>query len=508
MVMDQSRRIINNSIYLYAKMCITIFISLYTVRLLLSALGVVDYGVYNVIGGMIAIFGFLNSSMAMVTQRFMSYHSHDKVMSLHVFNITIVIHFLIAIFTLLLLESILPLLFDKFINIPDNRIDAGVFVYHVTAITTALMVMTVPYEAVLNAHENMLYFSIVGLFESLLKLLIAIVVVYTFSDKLCVYALCTLGQAFIVLLIMMVYCHRKYAECIFSIRNNWDTSLFKEMSSFLGWNFINQFSLIVSGNGINLILNHFFGPVLNAAQSVAQQIRGQSQALSASLQKAFTPIIAKSEGEGNREKMIYSTLCDTRYTTFMFLVIGVPLFLYTEEILNLWLETVPEWAALFVKYVMVMALLERLFYPLVLAIQAEGTIKGYLVWNTLLNLLQIPVLYFVFIQGATPDWLFIVQVVVGNVLTIVPTLYYANKNCGFAITRIFMDAVLPLSVCAIIAVMAGNLLSFIYNPQALFILITSVVLVECVLTIMFYFWGMKKNEREQIINFAKMHLKK
>ena len=506
--MDQSRRIINNSIYLYAKMCITIFISLYTVRLLLSALGVVDYGVYNVIGGMVAIFGFLNSSMAMVTQRFMSYHSHDKVMSLHVFNMTVVIHFLIAIFTLILLESILPLLFDKFINIPEDRIDAGVFVYHVTAITTALMVMTVPYEAVLNAHENMSYFSIVGLFESLMKLLVAFVVVYTLADKLYIYALCTLGQTFVVLFIMLVYCHRKYAECKFSFRNNWDISLFKEMSSFLGWNFLNQFSLIVSGNGINLILNHFFGPVLNAAQSVAQQIRGQSQALSASLQKAFTPVIAKSEGEGNREKMIYSTLCDTRYTTFMFLVIGVPLFLYTEEILNLWLETVPEWAVLFVKYVMVMALLERLFYPLVLAIQAEGTIKGYLVWNTLLNLLQMPVLYVAFSQGATPDWLFIIQMVVGNLLTLIPSLYYAHKNCGFTITRIFADAVVPLSVCAIIAVMVGNMFSFIVEPQSLVVLIISVVLVDFVLTIIFYLWGMKKNEREQIISFAKLHLTK
>lgn len=493
--MTDSKKVINNSIYLYGKMCITMFISLYTVRLLLNALGVVDYGIYNVIGGIVAIFGFFNTSMVTVTQRFLSYYNHNLDTSKKVFNISIVIHFIIALFIILLLESVKPLLFEHFINIPTNRLHIANIVYHISVISTAITITTVPYEASINAHENMLYFSVVGIIESILKLSVALTVIYTNEDKLLIYALGTLFQIIIILMLQRIYCRIKYTECKLNIRKNFDKNIFLEMMQFLGWSFINQFSLAFSGNGINLILNHFFGPALNAAQSVTSQLRNMSLALAANIMKAFSPVIVKSEGEGDRQHMLLATMYSTKYSCFLFLILGIPIFLNTEYILSIWLKNIPEWCVVFTKYIMLQALLERLFYPLSIAISAQGKIKGYSIMNSTLTFFQLPCLFIAFYFNAAPYWLYIIQIVLSNLLTGLGTLYFSNKNCNLKISHFISKIIIPITFSLIIALTIGYLVKNLIVINNLFLLIVFSLFIDIIYITLFYITAISTKEK-------------
>lgn len=499
--MGNSKRVINNSLYLYAKMCITVFISLYTVRLLLSSLGIVDYGIFNVIGGVIAMFVFFNASMASVTQRFLSYHNHDVLIAKKVFNISIVIHLAISLLVIVLLEICRPVIFEYLVNIPEDRIYIANVVYHISAISTAFTIMTVPYEASLNAHENMLYFSIVGLFESIFKLSVAIIVTKTNQDKLLVYSFLTLLQTIVLLLLQRIYCRMKYEECRINIKAYYDKRTFKEMTSFLGWNFINQFSLAVSGNGINLVLNHFFGPVLNAAQGVATQIKNLSQALSANILKAFAPVIVKSEGEGNREHMLLSTMYSIKYSCFLFLILGIPIFLKTEVVLSLWLKDIPEWCVVFVRFVLLQAFLERLFYPLFLAISAQGEIRGYSIYNALLSFLQLPVLFVFFSFEARPYWLYIIQLFFSNFLVAFITMHYCNKNCGLKYAVLFKTVLLPIFFLFFVTIVIGEAVSSVYNVDSLLSLIVFSIIIDVLFFILFYTIAISSKEKSIIKSY-------
>jgi len=301
--MSTSTRIIKNTGFLYAKMAITVFISLYSTRLILNALGASDYGIFNVVGGAIAMLGFLNASMAVATQRFMSYSEgegdieHIK----QIFNNSLILHVIIALIVGIILISLKPILFDYLLNIESAKIDAAKWIYYFMIVSTIFTIVTVPYDATMNAHENMLYYSIIGIIQSLLNLGCAIIITRVTNDKLIWYGGLMALISMFVLLIMIVYCKRKYNECLFKPIRYYDKSTMKEITSFAGWNFIGGAASIISGYGIGLVLNVFYGTIANAAQGIANQISGQLGALGSNIKKAFNPVITKSEGAGERE---------------------------------------------------------------------------------------------------------------------------------------------------------------------------------------------------------------
>ncbi len=268
-------------------MGITVFISLYTTRLILESLGASDFGVFNIIGGAIVMLGFLNSTLANATQRFMSYAEGEGnlLKKKKVFNVSIVLHAGVALATgIILLIAMYPF-FHGVLNIPSERVFAAKIIYLCTLLSTLLTIVNVPYDAIMNAHENMLYYSLVGIFESLLKLLVAFACVYTSSDKLILYGILMALIPFITLSIMKIYCHRKYEECVFGLHRYWDVSLVKQITSFFSWNFLTAISSLASFYGTGLVLNHFFGTVLNAAQGIANQVNGQLSNFSLNLMK-------------------------------------------------------------------------------------------------------------------------------------------------------------------------------------------------------------------------------
>ena len=298
-----ANRVIKNTGYLYAKMAITMFVSLYTTRLILNALGASDFGIYNIVGGAIAMLGFLNASMAGATQRFMSYAEGegDKEKQKYIFNISVVLHAGIAVFVAVVLLVAGYFFFNGILNIPTERIGAAKVVYLSLIISTLLTVMNVPYDAVMNAHENMRYYALVGILESFLKLAVAFVCVYASGDKLIVYGILMACIPLLTLNVMKVYCHKHYDECVIKPRKYWNRGLMKEMTSFAGWSFVGSMGSIVGNYGVGIVLNNFFGTILNAALGIANQLNGMLLFFSNSMLKALNPVIVKKLGEGEQK---------------------------------------------------------------------------------------------------------------------------------------------------------------------------------------------------------------
>lgn len=382
--MNTVSRVIRNTGFLYMKMGVTMFISLYATRLVLNALGVDDFGIFNMVAGVIAMLAFLNASMAAATQRFMSYTEGegDPEKQKIVFNISVVLHLAIAVMVGILLYAAAPILFGHVLNIPEDRVVAARCVYWAMIASTVFGILGVPCEAMLNAHENMLYFAVIGVLESFLKLGAALLVVHVPADKLILYGVLMAGISILAMTAMLVYCRRNYAECVIAPRRYWKRGVFREMGSFAGWNFTVSASSMLSEYGVGIVLNHFFGVALNAAQAVAQQINGQTMAFSGTMLKALNPVISKSEGAGNRGLMLRASLSGCKFAYLLMAVFAIPLILEAPGLLGLWLHSVPAWAVLFCRLQLARTLLEQLFLSLGSAIYAEGNIRLYTLVKT------------------------------------------------------------------------------------------------------------------------------
>ena len=308
--MSTSSRVIKNTGYLYAKMAITVFISLYVTRLILDSLGASDFGVFKIVGGAIAMMGFLNTTLANATQRFMSYAEGEGILEKKrkIFNVSIVLHVAIALVTVILLLVAMIPLFNGIFNIEPDRVPAAKIIYYSLIFSTVLTIINVPYDAVMNAHENMLYYSIIGIFEALLKLGIAFACVHTTYDKLIVYGILMACVPLITLTIMKIYCHRHYEECVIAPRRYWDHTLVRQISGFFGWNFLTAISSLLSFQGIGIVLNNFFGTVLNAAQGIANDVNASLSHFSGNMMKALNPVIVKRAGAGDIDTMNRATI--------------------------------------------------------------------------------------------------------------------------------------------------------------------------------------------------------
>lgn len=450
-----AHRVIKNTGYLYAKMGITMFVSLYTTRLILNGLGAADFGIFNIVGGAIAMLGFLNAAMASATQRFMSYAEGEgnKEKQKYIFNISIVLHAAIAAIVGIALVGAGYFFFNGVLNIPADRIFAAQVVYGSLIISTMFTVMSVPYDAALNAHENMRYYALVGILESFLKLAVAFACVYTASDKLIVYGILMACIPLFTLSIMRVYCHKHYEECTLAPRRYYDKTLMKEMTGFAGWTFTTTATSMATQYGFGIVINHFFGVLLNAAQGIAGQLSGMLMAFSANAQKAFNPILVKSEGGGDRKSLIYGTIVGCKVSFFIFGLFSLPFILMMPEILKIWLANVPEWAVLFCRLQLLRTLLEQITLNLTTALNAEGNIKSYSIVRSVLYILPLILTIICFRCGGQPYWMYILWILFWCILGGICALYYCRKNIGIQFISYGSEVLSPAIAITIISIL-------------------------------------------------------
>ena len=314
-------KIFKNTVYLYGNTAFSMFVSLLSTRLILNALGKDDFGIFCIVGGAIALLGFINGGMAGATQRFINYAEGAglKENKIKIFNASISIHLGISLISFVVLEIAFFLFFNGILNIPTDRIYAAKWIYQFSVLSTILTIQTTPYNALINAHEDLKYYSIVGFIFTFIKLIIAILIVYISTDKLILYGILTTISCLLNIIIVQTFCRFHYDECIFSPRKYFDKNIAKEMLSYASYTFLTTITSASSVYGGNIVVNNFFGTSINAAQGVASQISGQLMVFPNNLLMAINPIIGKSAGNKDYNSMIKYALTSSKLSFFILL---------------------------------------------------------------------------------------------------------------------------------------------------------------------------------------------
>lgn len=498
-----AHRVIKNTGFLYAKMGITMFISLYTTRLILNALGASDFGIFNIVGGAIAMLGFLNAAMASATQRFMSYSEGEgnKEKQTKIFNISIILHAAIALLAGIALLIAGWFFFHGILNIAPERTFAAKVVYGSLIVSTLFTVMTVPYDAVLNAHENMLYYSIVGIIESLLKLAVALLTVVWAGDKLIIYGILMAIIPLITMTIMRIYCHRKYSECVIAPKKYWDRGLMKEMTGFAGWNLMGSMSGMISSSGVSIVINMFFGTISNASQGIANQVSGQLGVLGSSIKKALIPIIAKSAGANDNELMVKSTIIGTKIVLFVVTFMFLPFIIEMPFILKLWLKNPPQQAQIFCSLLLLTNFINDLVLFLPQAIAAVGKIKHYNIVNSILLFLPLIIAYIAYTYGAPAYTIYCITAIIGLLQNFV-VMYYADQLCNISFKDYLYNVIIRCSLAFGIVLMSGYV--FMHSmPESFIRLCATIIFSVSLYAGIFYFLGLNGLERLYILEITK-----
>lgn len=497
-----AKRVLKNTGFLYAKMGITVFISLYTTRLILNGLGTSDFGIFSIIGGAIAMLSFLNVAMAGATQRFIIFYDGiaEKEIQRKIFNISVILHVFVAITAVLILSIAGFFFFNGVLNIDEERLMAAKVVYGSLIISTMFTILTVPYDAILNARENMFYYAVVGVIESFLKLGVALIVVHTSFDKLIVYGILMACTSIITMVIMRIYCHRYYEECYFDIRKYWDKSMATEISRYAGWSFIRATSTMISQYGTGILMNHFFGTLVSAAQGIANQISGQAGALGPQISKSLNPVVVKSISTKNTQQTTQAVLIGTKMMLLVETICFLPIILQTDYVLELWLNQVPEYASIFTSLLLVVNLIDTMYIFLNTAVEATGKIKHFQWTMSLISLAPICICVISFVISA-PAYIAYVSMIIASLLKMIAVSFYAHKQCDIYFNFLYKKIASNFAVSFVLAYSLSNfimLYSFKYFKHSFifFIFISSVC--ALLFSTLYFHIGFDKMDRKKI----------
>ena len=416
---SENKRIAKNSLFLYIRMFVLLVVGLYTSRVNLMALGVSDYGIFNVVGGLVSMFVFINYAMVNSTMRYVTYElgRGDKNKLNLIFSTSINIHAIISLIIVVLSETIgLWFLYNKMV-IPSDRMTAAFWVFQFSILSCVIDIMSVPYNALIIAHEKMAAFAYISLLDAVFKLLIASLLLIYGGDRLILFAFLVFFVIVIDRIIYGVYCKKHFSESKYHYVV--DKGLMSEMTKFATWNLLGNFSWICCTQGLNLLLNVFFSPVVNAARGIAVSIQGVVSNFSYNIENAIKPQITKSYSQNDLSRMHTLIVASARMSYFALLFIALPIFMEIDQILNLWLVDVPEHTSNFVRLTILILLSDSLANPLLTAVQATGKLKKYQLTVSLLSLSILPVSYVILLFFPLPEVVFLVSIVISLVIQIV-----------------------------------------------------------------------------------------
>lgn len=426
---SDNKRIAKNTMYMYIRMFVTMLIGLYTSRAVLAALGFEDYGLYNVVGGIIALFTFVNSAMTNTTSRYITYYLGKKdVQRLQeVFSTAFYIHVLVAILIIILGETIgLWYVYIKLV-VPDGRFLAAFWLYQFTIVTTAANVISVPFNSAIIANERMSAFAFIAIFDAVFKLLVAVSLEYIPYDKLIYYGFMILLIQLSINTVYWIY-NYKYFEGS-RIKKVFDKSLFKEIFGFTGWNLFGSFSSMFFSQGINLILNFFCGPTVNAARGISVQVEGLVRTFATNVQTAINPQIIKSYAQDQKDRFFSLIFASSRYCFYLLFLVALPIILEAEFLLTLWLGNFPEHTVNFIRITLISVTLEALITPMFMANLASGKVKLYQTVISIISMIFIPVTYLAMKLTLIPEIVFICLLAV-RIVEIIARIFIVHRQVG------------------------------------------------------------------------------
>lgn len=446
---ENNKRIAKNTLVLYIRMALIMLTSLYTSRILLQTLGFEDFGIYNVVAGIVVMFSFLNVSMSVSVQRFLSYAlgQNDVEQFKKVFSVSIQIHIVIALLIAVLAE-ILGYRILNMLTIPLSRVEAAHWIFHFSILSFMLSVCQAPFIASIMANEKMNIYAYVSVIEVFSKLLIIYVLqINLWDDKLELYGLLLLLVSFLIALIYISYCLLSFSECRCFRKGS--KRLFLNILSFSSWNLLGAFGNIIVNQGMNILLNLFFGPLINAARGIAYQVNVALMTFAYNVQSAVNPQIIKLYAAEHRSEMLDLSFRACRYCFYLLLLLSLPIFYYSDLLLGIWLEDVPEYASIFCKLVIATSLIDAMAGPLSTTMQATGRIKYYQIIVSSILLLNIPISYMLLSIISNPTLPFIVCMAI-SFMALIARVFFVKRT--FVIERIsFIKSVLykvfPVLIC-------------------------------------------------------------
>lgn len=499
---DRNVTIARNSVFLSIRMVIVLFVSLYTSRAFLHALGVVDYGINNVVSGFVSMFSFLNTALSNGTQRFynaeMQKNGSDGVT--RVYNASLIIQGAIALIIVILLETVGLWYFYEKMVIPEDRIQVAFWIFQMSIISSALVVMTAPFSGAVMAYEKMDYYALVGIVEVVLKLGFALLIPYVPTDKLLVMGFMHLFFSFLTFFMFYIYCKRKFEPI--RLKNNVERGLLRGMIGFSGWNCFGTVACMFREQGLNMVLNLFFGPVVNAARGIAYQVSAALQSFVTNLSVAAKPQMISSFAAGDSSHTINLMYSMSKLSFYFLLIMAIPVILEIDFILHLWLgEVVPEHTASFVVLVLLTNFMNNLNAPLSNVVYATGKMRNYELTFSILNILILPISYFALMEGAVPETVFVVYLVMTIVVQI-GCLLVLKTLVSISLIEYCIKLIFPIVIVGCISLPLPYMAHCFIKHDILRVLIVTVVTIVCS-SGSFYYLALADNERQLVQKILK-----
>jgi len=499
-IITSNKRIAKNTIILYARMILVLLVGLYSSRVILNSLGVVDYGIYNVVGSIVVLFSYLDSALSLATIRFYSYdlpNGIEKVKT--VFNTSIVIQSVFALIILFLAETLGLWLVNFKLVIPPERLTAANIVYQFSIITTIVTILSVPFNASITSHERMSVYAVLSLLEAFLKLSVALLIAISPMDNLIFYGGGLLMISGIVLIIKYLYCKKKFKEI--RLQRKFSRHLLKKMFAFVGWNFFGATAGMSVGQGLNFIINVFFGPAINAARGIAFQVQGALNQFVTNINTAINPQIVKRYSIGETDSMFKLVFFSSKLSYLLLMIVSMPIIVDAPYVLELWLKEVPDQTILFTRLVLIYMLTISVTYSVNMSAQASGKIKNFQIAEGCIVLLNIPVVLALFYIGM-PAYVSFLSMIVFSVLAFIAKLLILSKAIGFPVVKYVKDVLSRLLAISLVCIMVYIIASEIIVDSICKFGVKSIVYL-IPLGIAVWFIGFGRDERSIMKNLIK-----
>lgn len=493
---SRNKRIAKNTMLLYFRMIIMMGVNFYTSRVVLQVLGIDDFGIYTAVGGVVALFGIMSNSLSTATQRFITHAlgKNDQEYLSKIFSTSLLIHIVMCILIVILAESVGLWFLTNEMQIPADKTEAAFWVYQCSVVSAIIMIVSVPYNATIIAHEKMGAFATISLFEVFLKLGIVYLLYLSPIDKLVLYSILLVFTQLCIRFCYTYYCKRHFEET--KIRFTKDIKLIKEIGLFSTWSLLGNAAYISYTQGLNVLLNMFFAPAVNAARGIAVQVQSAVNQFVLNFQTAMNPQITKSYASGEYDYMHSLVFKSARFSFFMLYILSLPILIECDTILGLWLTVVPEYTVIFLRLILLVTWINAIANPLIISVKATGKIKVYELVVGGLMLTILPISYIFLKLGYPPYSIFIVNLCVEIVAQIF-RIWISHNLIHFSVIKFFKEVIIKSIVVAIIAAILPLVLRVTMDRSILsfFVICTASLISSC---IVIYYIGLSKSERVMI----------
>lgn len=497
-VAENNKRVAKNTIVLYFRMIFMMLIGLYTSRVNLHSLGVEDYGIYNVVGGIVVMFSVINGSISAAISRFLTFElGTGNIERLKkIFSTSVTIQIIISLIILVLAETIGLWFVNNKMVIPESRMYAANWVYQFSVFTFILNLICMPYSACVVAHERMSAFAWISIYDAVTKLAVALLTFIAPIDKLIFFSGIIVVFVLIQRMIYNWYCHRNFEECHYSFV--FDKSLLKQMFGFAGWNFIGATSAILRDTGGNIVINLFCGPAVNAARGIANAVNNAVLGFANSFTMALNPQITKSYASGDRENMMRIVYKGARFSFYLILVLGLPVLMETDYVLRIWLKIVPEHTVWFIRLTIIFAMSEAISNPLITAMLATGRIRNYQIVVGGIQMLNLPISYICLRMGCAPEAVMIVAIILSQ-MCFLSRIYMLRPLIGLSMRSYFKNVYLNIIFVSCVSVVLPLFaVSSMSECFLRFVIVALVSLISACISVIYI--GCTKGERTFILS--------